>query len=434
MLASSEAKWRCLWHMLVWSISMSLVSHFLRLTEHVAFYLFAAISVLVLPVLTATYCNTAGRRGASLLRAGYVFCDPVLACLGVTPGLLLKELPHVVDEHDCLVNHSGWNATYRCLLNISEHQHLIIPWKKITPNMSESVRSLLVTEKKVDFLLIQAAIIVPILLALLMGRRTRKMNFNTYVFTFVYWLLTAIEAIDLLENVLLGDGYRHMIYTTETMVSIIMILTNTYAVVTLCSYVAPSQKAAVSKEHLDQTFDLLYKGFVGSSGLIFAEIPFLVARFQVLASSHARLLPGAFYAWFVKDVIFIGLIVVTVMIQTFGQKLMRIPFQQRRASDGSDIVFQPEKRDAYIQRRRSRHYPCFTVTADVLRAADGTGAAGSTPETSTKARLQKRVSFKLDGDTRTTPTGDVLLPDQKEEATCKTPMQDTEENVADSEV
>jgi len=47
---------------------MTLVSHFLRLTEHVAFYLFAAISVLVLPVLTATYCNTAGRRGANLLR------------------------------------------------------------------------------------------------------------------------------------------------------------------------------------------------------------------------------------------------------------------------------------------------------------------------------------------------------------------------------
>jgi len=276
-----------------------------------------------------------------------------------------------------------------------------------------------------------------------MGRRTRKMNFNTYVFSFVYWLLTAIEAVDLMENVLLGEAYRHMIYTTETMVSIIMILTNTYAVVTLCSYVAPSQKAAVSKEHLDQKFDLLYKGFVGSSGLIFAEIPFLVARFQVWASAHSRLLPGAFYAWFIKDVIFIGLIVVTVMIQTFGQKLMRIPCQPRRASDGSDIVFQPEKRDAYIQRRRSQHTPCFTVTADVLRAADGSGGAASMAETPAKSKLQKHVSFKLDDDTRTTATAEAFLPDAKEEPTykapeeeptCKAPVQDTEHNVGDSEV
>ena len=48
-------------------------------------------------------------------RAGYVLCDPVLACLGVTPGLLLKELPLVVNEHDCLAQDSAWNATYTCL-------------------------------------------------------------------------------------------------------------------------------------------------------------------------------------------------------------------------------------------------------------------------------------------------------------------------------
>ncbi|KAI0240315.1 hypothetical protein LSAT2_008995 [Lamellibrachia satsuma] len=412
---------------------MTLVSQFLRITEHVAFYLFAAISVLVLPVLTATYCNTAGRRGANLLRAGYVFCDPVLACLGVTPGLLLKELPHVVDEHDCLVKNSGLNATYRCMQNISGHTHMIIQWERFTANVTETVRSSLITDKKIDFLLIQAAIITPILLALLMGRRTRKMNFNTYVFTFVYWLLTAIEAIDLMENVLFGEDYRHVIYTTATMTSIIMILTNTYAVVTLCSYVAPIQKAAASKEHFDQKFDLLYKGFVGSSGLIFAEIPFLVARFQVWVSSRSRLLPGAFYAWFIKDVLFIGLIVVTVMIQTFGQKLMRIPFQPRHSRDGSDIVFEPEKRDAYIHRRRVQHSPCFTVTADVLRAADGTAVA-ATSETGTKKKLQKRVSFKLDGDRRTSPTEGVFKPEPQQQIACKPPVQNTEDSVADSTV
>ena len=68
MLSSSDAKWRCLWHLLVWSILLTLVSQFLRLTQHVAFSLAAAVSVLVLPALTATYSNTAGRSGAGLLR------------------------------------------------------------------------------------------------------------------------------------------------------------------------------------------------------------------------------------------------------------------------------------------------------------------------------------------------------------------------------
>ena len=281
--------------------------------------------------------------------------------------------------------------------------------------------------QKVDFLLIQGAIITPVLLALLMGRRTRKMNFNTYVFTFVYWLLTAIEAIELLEQLLLGEPYRHMIYTTGTMISIIMILTNTYGVVTLCSFVAPSEKkGSISKEQFDQKFDLVYKGFIGSSGLIFAEIPFLVARFQIWVSSRSRFLPGAFYAWLVKDLIFIGLIVVTVMVQTFGQKLMRIPCRPLIDPEGSSIVFQPEKRDAYIQRRRTQRTPCFTVTADVLRAADGTTGASET-----KSKLQKRVSFKLDGG-RLTPTREV--PEPKQDVSCKTPVSDAEGGVGVSGV
>ena len=68
MLTSSDAKWRCLWHMLVWSINLSLVAQFLHITSHVAFYIIAAISILVLPALTAVYSNTSGRHGAGLLR------------------------------------------------------------------------------------------------------------------------------------------------------------------------------------------------------------------------------------------------------------------------------------------------------------------------------------------------------------------------------
>ena len=63
--------------------------------------------------------------------------------------------------------------------------------------------------------------------------------------------------------------------------------------------------------------------------------------------------------------------------------------------------------------------------------------------TPTKSKLQKHVSFKLDDDTRTTPTAEAFLPDAKEEPactapeeeqTCRAPVQDTQENVADSEV
>ncbi len=68
MLTSSDAKWRCMWHMLVWSLLMTLVSQFLDIRHHVAFFFFAGASVLVLPILTAIYSNTSGRHGAGLIR------------------------------------------------------------------------------------------------------------------------------------------------------------------------------------------------------------------------------------------------------------------------------------------------------------------------------------------------------------------------------
>ena len=68
MLTSSEAKWRCLWHLLVWSVILTMVSQFLDIRDHVAFFLFAGLTVLVLPALTAIYSNTAGKHGAGLLR------------------------------------------------------------------------------------------------------------------------------------------------------------------------------------------------------------------------------------------------------------------------------------------------------------------------------------------------------------------------------
>ena len=68
MLTSSEAKWRCLWHLLLWALLVTFVSQLLHLKDHIAFYILASLSVIILPLLTAVYSNTAGRKGAGLLR------------------------------------------------------------------------------------------------------------------------------------------------------------------------------------------------------------------------------------------------------------------------------------------------------------------------------------------------------------------------------
>ena len=68
MLSSSDAKWRCMWHMMIWSISLTLVSQFLYIGDYIAFYILAGISMIILPILTAVYNNTAGKHGAGLLR------------------------------------------------------------------------------------------------------------------------------------------------------------------------------------------------------------------------------------------------------------------------------------------------------------------------------------------------------------------------------
>ena len=68
MLTSSDAKWRCMWHLLACSIQLTLVSQFLYIGDHVAFYIVAGSSIIWLPVLTAVYSNTAGKHGSELLR------------------------------------------------------------------------------------------------------------------------------------------------------------------------------------------------------------------------------------------------------------------------------------------------------------------------------------------------------------------------------
>ena len=68
MLTSSEAKFRCLWYMVVWAAMLMVVSQFFILVDHIAFYVFAAAAMLLLPFVTSVYSTTAGQHGAGLLR------------------------------------------------------------------------------------------------------------------------------------------------------------------------------------------------------------------------------------------------------------------------------------------------------------------------------------------------------------------------------
>ena len=53
-----------------------------------------------------------------MYRVGYVFCDPVLACISVVPLLLLNRLPGVVDDLVCLGSTSLlYNDTIACMQN-----------------------------------------------------------------------------------------------------------------------------------------------------------------------------------------------------------------------------------------------------------------------------------------------------------------------------
>ena len=82
-------------------------------------------------------------RGTS--RAGLVFCDPVLACLTVTPQLLLTYLPGLVDEYACLRLSPTWNITLSCVLNHSDIRNK--EWYVEHEASSESLRQAMLADK-----------------------------------------------------------------------------------------------------------------------------------------------------------------------------------------------------------------------------------------------------------------------------------------------
>ncbi len=261
---------------------------------------------------------------------------------------------------------------------------------------------------------------MPVLLALFMGRRTRKMNCKTYILNFAYWLVAAIEASDLLESALLSKKYKHIICTTEAIVAIVMIITNSYAVITLCSYLTPVNVSLTTNKKYSKKFDLVFKIFVGCAGVLFVETPFVIARFQIMIRSGEihSVLCGTFYMWMLKDVLFIFLIVLMMILQgNIRQRLKTTPC--RPTFDSSGVFFEPEKRDTYIYHQKRQKTPNPVLTAEMIIernhhqvSLSSVSSCGSSSKASScediahlkqlktlpavEPKAKKKVTFKLD--------------------------------------
>ena len=204
-----------------------------------------------------------------------------------------------------------------------------------------------------EFMIIEIAIVIPIIFSLLMGKRTRKMSYQTYLITFAYWFVAAIEAASILEVSRSASQYEHIICTVESVLSIVMIVANSYAIVTLCSYIVPTPTyAGEMSQRSIKKFDNVYGNLVAISGVFFAESPLFVAKIQMIGSSHGALFPGTFYIWLVKDVLFAGILVFfAVSHRLLKRQNNQIPCRTT-LFDNKGVYFQPEKRDYYIQQNR----------------------------------------------------------------------------------
>lgn len=323
--------------------------------RHLVFYLFAFLSIVILPVLTAFYSNSSGRKGAGLLRAGYVLTDPILACLALTPVVVLNDLPDIVVQLHNLTDIVRSNKTD--VLNMDSKYRLMI---------------------------IQATVLLPIILLFSMGRRTRKMQLTTFLIDFFYWLIIGVEICSLIEQ---PYAYTDAVLTTCSIVAIASILTNTYAIVTLCSYLTPTTKDTY------ETFDLLFKGVNAFSAVCFVEVPLIVSRVRLLMTND--IIKGSFYGWLVKD-IFTIILLLMVIIDSKVVKKKIFNCYSCRTND-----FEPEKRDVYIRRKINNAYRDIenmeraqeAVKCIDLNKEDKENNEKSSDEI--KKSNKKKVSFKL---------------------------------------
>jgi len=185
------------------------------------------------------------------------------------------------------------------------------------------------------------------------------MSCSTVVIVSCYWLVTGIETSDLIaiDIVSAAFGSLHAVVSSAAIIAIASILSCSYAVVTLCSFISPSDTASNTRTHLP-SFDGLYRVIVGAAGILFAEIPLVVVRSQVIAtydhrsSTSRQRLPVVFILWLVKDATFISISMVLVVIYLVKARRkvdgLSCDSCGRVAFDNPDVFFAPEKRDTYI--------------------------------------------------------------------------------------
>jgi hypothetical protein len=239
------------------------------------------------------------------------------------------------------------------------------------------------------------SLLAPSLLTLAMGRRSRKMSFPTVVIIACYWLIAGIETAHLVsvEVVTMATMRRHAVTSAAAIVAIAMIISNCYAVVTLCSYICPADRDDASNSNEGMWFDTLYRCLMGGAGILFAEIPLLAAHAQVIAVN--RHVSATFYTWTAKDIVFILVAVVTVVYYLVGTRRDVIGAScGRLAFDNPDVFFLPEKRDAYIVRHQHISRNVIATVTDQSDHEFHREPADNLRQD--PAKKKKRVTFRFD--------------------------------------
>lgn len=245
--------------------------------------------------------------------------------------------------------------------------------------------------QKKQLILVQASIVLPALLTFSLGRRTRKMYLTTFLLSFSYWFMVTLETASLLDSHVELIADKHTVITTSTIIVITQILTNSYAALTLCSYLTPTDTSSANYDK----FNIVFRSLVAIFGICFCEIPLIVARIKIILGKNGSTLNGSFYAWFIKNI----MIIICIAIATVGSKFAGEKFKKMSCKvnwdefDSSNVYFEPEKRDSYIVR----------IKKETLREKSTVVQNGSSDVQSTEMKIEndlkdnrKKVTFDLE--------------------------------------
>ncbi|CAD5113665.1 unnamed protein product [Dimorphilus gyrociliatus] len=215
------------------------------------------------------------------------------------------------------------------------------------------------------------------------------MYLTTFLLSFAYWFVVTLETASLLDSHIELIKDKHTVITTSTIIVITQILTNSYAAVTLCSYLTPTDNDSSDYDR----FNLVFRSLVAIVGICFCEIPLIVARMKIILGENGSTLHGSFFIWFLKNIMTIVCIICASIGSKFaGDKLKRMSCKVNWDEfDSSNVHFEPEKRDSYIVRIKKETLleKCNLVHDNV------TSLMTNNRETESKDN-RKKVTFNLE--------------------------------------